>query len=159
MTSSAKRAIRTPADDGWLFEELDTINTPSRADGVSRRTEALVNSSVAAFLTEASKSLQVPQITTLVAMKFFLRFYMVESLRNHRPEQVATACLFLSCKVNETHKRLRDIIYWTVKTRTKHTKVHSRAHSIPTMLTPHPGHLSCSPHPLPNARFAGLSRR
>mmetsp|Transcript_7966 Transcript_7966/g.19883 ORF Transcript_7966/g.19883 Transcript_7966/m.19883 type:complete len:210 (-) Transcript_7966:832-1461(-) len=55
-------------------------------------------------------------------MKFFLRFYMVESLRNHRPEQVATACLFLSCKVNETHKRLRDIIYWTVKTRTKHTK-------------------------------------
>jgi Cyclin, N-terminal domain len=40
----------------------------------------------------------------------------------HQPPKVAAACLFLSCKVQETHKRLKDIIYWTVKMRTRNTK-------------------------------------
>jgi hypothetical protein len=29
--------------------------------------------------------------------------------------------LFLACKVQETHKRIKDIIYWTVRVRTRNT--------------------------------------
>ena len=46
---------------------------------------------------------------------------MLESMLVYQAPLVAAACLFLSCKVQETHKRLREIIYWTVKVRTAGT--------------------------------------
>lgn len=113
------RPARTPEEDPWLFtaEELD--ETPSRLAGVPRAVEDSVHSRSTRYITECSRELRIPQLTTLVAATFLRRFYMLESLTDHSTPAVAAACLFLACKVQETHKRLRDFIYWTVKIRTR----------------------------------------
>lgn len=113
------------ADDGeeiWLFTDEEIRITPSRVAGVSQQNEMRIVNRIAGFLQECGRELLIPQLTISVALKFFHRFFMLESMLDHKPPWVAAACLFLSCKVQETHKRLKDIIYWTVKVRTRNTK-------------------------------------
>jgi Cyclin, N-terminal domain len=110
-----------PLENAWLFTDEELAETPSRVTGVSRETELRILARTATFLQECSRALLIPQLTISVALKFFQRFYMLESMLAHQPPKVAAACLFLSCKVQETHKRLKDIIYWTVKIRTRNT--------------------------------------
>lgn len=106
----------------WLFTDEEIKITPSRVSGVSHENEMRIVSRVAGFLQECGRELLIPQLTISVALKFFQRFFMLEGMLDHKPPWVAAACLFLSCKVQETHKRLKDIIYWTVKVRTRNTK-------------------------------------
>jgi len=115
------RPVQTPEDNPWLFTLEEVDETPSRLAQVPASVELKVVAQSAKFLQETGKELFVPQLTISVAIKFFQRFYMLESMTAHQPPLVAAACLFLSCKVQETHKRLKDIIYWTVKVRTRNT--------------------------------------
>jgi cyclin T len=120
LSTADARALQSD-DEHWLFTADEVANTPSRAAGVPADTEARVLARTARFLHECARELLVPQLTIAVAVKFFQRFYMLESMTAHQPSKVAAACLFLACKVQETHKRLKDIIYWTVRVRTRHT--------------------------------------
>lgn len=113
--------VQTPEDNAWLFTAEEVAETPSRLGGLPREAEARVIAKSAKFMQECGREIHIPQLTISVAMKFFQRFYMLESMLVHHPPLVAAACLFLSCKVQETHKRLKDIIFWTVKVRTRHT--------------------------------------
>lgn len=106
----------------WLFTDEEISETPSRLCGVSAESEHRILARTAKFLQECSRELLIPQLTISVALTFFQRFYMLESMTVHQPPKVAAACLFLACKVQETHKRLKDIIYWTVKVRTRNTE-------------------------------------
>lgn len=121
-TGDASVPVETSEDNSWLFTEEEIIETPSRVQGLPQHVELKVVAKTAQFIQECGGELQVPQLTKSVAIKFFQRFFMLESMLNHPPPLVAAACLFLSCKVQETHKRLKDIIYWTVKVRTRNTK-------------------------------------
>lgn len=112
----------TVEENIWLFTEEEVKETPSRVCGVSAATEHRILGRTANFLQECSRELLIPQLTISVALTFFQRFYMLESMTVHQPPKVAAACLFLACKVQETHKRLKDIIYWTVRIRTRYTK-------------------------------------
>lgn len=105
----------------WLFtaEEIDV--TPSRCDGVSSETELLILSRTAQFMQECCRHLMLPQLTIAVALKLFQRFFMLESMAAHKPPKIAASCLFLACKVQETRMSVKDIIYWTVKVRTRNT--------------------------------------
>jgi cyclin T len=115
-------AVQDRSDNPWLFSEDEVLETPSRVTGVSRDTELRILARTASFLQDCARELLIPQLTISVALKFFQRFYMLESMLTHQPPKVAAACLFLACKVQETHKRLKDIIFWTVKIRTRNTK-------------------------------------
>lgn len=114
--------VQTPEDNPWLFTAEEVKETPSRLQDVPEHVEKLVIAKSARFIQECGRELNVPQLTISVAIKFFQRFYMLESMLTHKPPLVAAACLFLSCKVQETLKRLRDVIYWTVKVRTRHSE-------------------------------------
>lgn len=114
--------VETPYDSPWLFTEEEVAETPSRLQDVPAHVEARVLSKSAKFIQDCGRALRVPQLTISVAIKFFQRFFMLESMVTHKPPLVAAACLFLSCKVQETLKRLRDVIYWTVKMRTRDTE-------------------------------------
>lgn len=114
--------VETPEDNAWLFTSEEVKETPSRVQDVPEHVEIRVLSKSAKFIQECGRELSVPQLTISVAIKFFQRFFMLESMLAHKPPLVAAACLFLSCKVQETLKRLRDVIYWTVKVRTRHTE-------------------------------------
>jgi cyclin L len=109
-------------EESWLFTAEEVEMTPSRVDGVSAQTEGRIIARTARFLQECCRELMIPQLTVSVALKFFQRFYMLESMAEHKPLQLAAACLFLSCKVQETRMSLKDIIYWTVKVRTRNTR-------------------------------------
>lgn len=105
----------------WLFTAEEVEITPSRIDGVSYSTEALILARTAAFMQDSCRKLLLPQLTIAVALKLFQRFFMLESMAVHKPPKVAAACLFLACKVQETRMSVKDIIYWTVKVRTRNT--------------------------------------
>lgn len=107
------------SDSAWLFSAEEIANSPSRADGVEAISEARTIARIADILREASRLLRLPMLTTAVAIKYWQRFYMIESLKKHAPYDVAGACLFLACKVQETHKRLREVIYAIIKVKTK----------------------------------------
>jgi cyclin L len=109
-------------DDLWLFTAEELEMTPSRVAGVPAETERRIVARTAQFLQECCRELMIPQLTISVALKFFQRFFMLESMAEHKPPKVAAACLFLSCKVQETRMSLKEIIYWTVKVRTRNTR-------------------------------------
>lgn len=109
----------TPEYDPWLFTEEEVRESPSRLDGVSEEIEKSVLAKSARFMLEVGQEMMIPSLTVSVAVTFFQRFYMLESILVHSPPLISSACLFLACKVQETHKRLKDIIYSCVKTRTK----------------------------------------
>lgn len=109
----------TPEDDPWLFTAHEVNESPSRLSGMPKRVEGLVLAKSARFISEVGRELLVPQLTSSVAVTFFQRFYMLESMLAHKPAPVAAACIFLACKVQETHKRLKDVIHTSVKVRTR----------------------------------------
>lgn len=122
-TAASFNRVQTPEENPWLFTAEEVSETPSRLQNIPQDVENLVIAKTCKFINDcgAKDALNLPQLTTSVAMKFFQRFYMLESMLIHKPPLVAAACLFLSCKVQETLKRLKDIIYWTVKVRTRNT--------------------------------------
>jgi len=109
----------TPEYDPWIFTEEEVKNSPSRMSGVSEEIENSVLMKSARFILEIGTDMDIPSLTISVAITFYQRFYMLESILAHSPPLIASACLFLSCKVQETHKRLKDIIHSSVKMRTK----------------------------------------
>lgn len=115
--------VQTPEENPWLFTPEEVKETPSRLQSIPENVENLIIAKTCKFINDcgAKDALCLPQLTTSVAIKFFQRFYMLESMLIHKPPLVAAACLFLSCKVQETLKRLKDIIYWTVRVRTRNT--------------------------------------
>lgn len=113
--------VQTPEDNPWLFTAEEVKETPSRVQDLPEGVETKVVAKTAQFLQECGRKLTIPQLTVSVAIKLFQRFFMLESMLVYQAPLVAAACLFLSCKVQETHKRLRDIIYCTVKVRTRDT--------------------------------------
>ena len=113
--------VQTPEDNAWLFTAEEVAETPSRLNDIPAEVEAQVVAKSARFIQDCGREILIPQLTISTAILFFQRFYMLESMLVHSPPLVAAACLFLACKVQETHKRLKDIIYWTVKVRTRNT--------------------------------------
>lgn len=113
--------MQTAEDNPWLFTAEEVKETPSRVQNLPASVESRILVKTAVFLQDCGKAMNLPQLTVSVAIKFFQRFFMLESMLAHPPPLVAAACLFLSCKVQETHKRLRDVITCTVKVRTRNT--------------------------------------
>jgi cyclin T len=100
-TSDLITPAKTTEEDAWLFTDEDRVHAASTR-----------------FILDCATELNLPQITGLVAATFARRFFMLESITDHSPALVASACLFLACKVQETHKRLREFVSATVKVRT-----------------------------------------
>ena len=57
-----------------------------------------------------SLALLRPQLSIATAIVFYHRFYARESYESYERFQVATTCLFLASKVEETPKKLKDVI-------------------------------------------------
>eukprot|EP00871_Galdieria_phlegrea_P005417 jgi/Galph1/5877/GphlegSOOS_G4428.1 len=103
--------IQTP----WLFSAQETATIPSYEKQFVRK--------LAAYIIICSEKLGVPLPVAHYAVVLFTRYDMLYDLepRTEAP-YIASACLFLACKVQETHKRLRDVVYWTVKIRTRKSR-------------------------------------
>ncbi len=73
------------------------------------------------FLQNAGMKLRLPQLTIATAVVLFQRFYVVHSLKRYDLFKLAAAALFLAGKVEETPKKLRDVVMtaWEMDPRRK----------------------------------------
>ncbi|CAM6101077.1 unnamed protein product [Calypogeia fissa] len=108
------------SSSNWYFlrEEIEK-RSPSRLDGIDLKKETYFRKSYCTFLQDLGMCLKVPQVTIATAIVFSHRFYLRQShLKNDR-YMIATICMFLAGKVEETPRPLRDVILMSYEIRHK----------------------------------------
>eukprot|EP00962_Isochrysis_galbana_P025622 scaffold7923_cov121-Isochrysis_galbana.AAC.2 len=64
-----------------------------------------------------------PQLPIATAMVFYHRFFAFKSYEEHDRFNIATTALFLACKVEETPRKLKDVVTEAYKAQYKGTPV------------------------------------
>ncbi|CAF1109117.1 unnamed protein product [Adineta ricciae] len=94
----------------WYYEKKDLKSTPSIRDGVDLDTEQRYRREGCRFIYDLGLRLGLQPETMGTGAVFFHRFYMSHSFRQYPRYATATCCLFLAGKVEETPKKIRDIM-------------------------------------------------
>ncbi|VDP93712.1 unnamed protein product [Echinostoma caproni] len=94
----------------WYYEREDLIHTPSFHDQIDTETETRFRREGARFLFDVSNKMKLRYDTCATAIVFFHRFYMSHSFKAFPRYVTAACCLMLAGKVEETPKKVRDII-------------------------------------------------
>lgn len=94
----------------WYFSKEEIENSPSRKDGIDPKSESQLRKLYCSFLHEIGVKLKVPQLTIASAMVLCHQFFMRQSLAKNDWQTVATACIFLACKAEETPRFLNDVV-------------------------------------------------
>ena len=76
----------------------------------ARKMEAKYRLATCGFLQEAGQRLRLPQLTIASAIVFYHRFFTRHSYEDWHRIEVATTSLFLASKVEETPKKLKDVV-------------------------------------------------
>ncbi|XP_010441765.1 PREDICTED: cyclin-T1-5-like [Camelina sativa] len=96
----------------WYFgrKEIEE-NSPSRLDGIDLKKETYLRKSYCTFLQDLGMRLKVPQVTIATAIIFCHRFFFRQSHAKNDRRTIATVCMFLAGKVEETPRPLKDVIF------------------------------------------------
>ncbi|KAF1805924.1 cyclin [Mucor lusitanicus] len=62
------------------------------------------------FIQDVGKKLGFPQKTISTSQALYHRFYLYYSIRDYAPQDISVTCLFVASKIEETLKKLKDII-------------------------------------------------
>jgi hypothetical protein len=94
----------------WRFTEEEVERPPTVVQhGWALGREREQRQRCCLFIADVGATLRLPQLSISTAHVFFHRFYMVASMADHEPYLVATACLFLAAKVEDSPKKLREV--------------------------------------------------
>lgn len=108
---SREKLPRHPKDNSAKYYTKEEIeDSPSRRDGIDAKKELLSRRICANLIQEAGIRLRIPQWAIAAAIVFCHRFFAVKSLRRNDKYCIATACLFLAAKAEESPKPIRDVI-------------------------------------------------
>ncbi|KAF8115071.1 hypothetical protein N665_0030s0112 [Sinapis alba] len=111
--SSYSRNSNDNREEGsrWYFgrKEIEE-NSPSRLDGIDLKKETYLRKSYCTFLQDLGMRLKVPQITIATSIIFCHRFFIRQSHARNDRRTIATVCMFLAGKVEETPRPLKDVI-------------------------------------------------
>lgn len=100
-----------PHTQKWYFSRKEIeCNTPSRSDGIDYKYEQHLRKMYCNYMQELGIELKVPQVTIATAMMFCHRFYMHQSHAKNDWQTVATSCMFLACKAEETPRGLGELV-------------------------------------------------
>ncbi|GAU28945.1 hypothetical protein TSUD_59580 [Trifolium subterraneum] len=95
----------------WYMSRKDIEeNAPSRKDGIDLKKETYLRKSYCTFLQDLGMRLKVPQVTIATAIIFCHRFFLRQSHAKNDRRTIATVCMFLAGKVEETPRPLKDVI-------------------------------------------------
>ncbi|CAM9869163.1 unnamed protein product, partial [Ectocarpus sp. 4 AP-2014] len=90
---------------------MDQIrNSPSRKDGISEALENDYRRKTGLFIKAAGRELELPVDAVATALVFFHKFFMLHSFQKHERFFVGSACLFLAAKVEESSKRVEQVM-------------------------------------------------
>lgn len=95
----------------WYYSRKEIEeNSPSRQDGIDLKKETYLRKSYCTFLQDLGMRLKVPQVTIATAIVFCHRFFLRQSHAKNDRRTIATVCMFLAGKVEETPRPLKDVI-------------------------------------------------
>ncbi|KAJ4702602.1 Cyclin-T1-like protein [Melia azedarach] len=95
----------------WYFSRREIEeSSPSRRDGIDLKKETYLRKSYCTFLQDLGMRLKVPQVTIATAIIFCHRFFIRQSHAKNDRRTIATVCMFLAGKVEETPRPLKDVI-------------------------------------------------
>jgi hypothetical protein len=97
-------------DPLWLFTREEIENSPSRVDQVSREEEDECRKGASVFIQSVGVQLRLPQLTMATALLFYHRFFALRSLKQYPLLDMSTACLFVAAKLEETPKKLKELV-------------------------------------------------
>ncbi|KAK4766694.1 hypothetical protein SAY87_008336 [Trapa incisa] len=113
LESSLSQEIEDAGGSGgrWYLSRKEIEeNSPSRGDGVDLKKEIYLRKSYCTFLQDLGMRLKVPQVTIATAIIFCHRFFLRQSHTRNDRRTIATVCMFLAGKVEETPRPLKDVI-------------------------------------------------
>jgi len=84
--------------------------TPSSEDGISATTERRLRIYGVELIQRAASLLRLPQIISASGAAIFQRFFFRRSFAEFDVRTVAPTALFLACKLEEHHRRLKDVV-------------------------------------------------
>lgn len=95
----------------WYFsrQEIEDFS-PSRRNGIDAEKESQLRKLYCSFIKELGVKLKVPQVTIACALILCHRFYMRQSHAKNDWKTMASASMFLACKLEETPRLLRDVV-------------------------------------------------
>ncbi|PWZ29301.1 Cyclin-T1-2 [Zea mays] len=95
----------------WYFtrEELEKFS-PSRKDGITENKESEIRHLYCSFIRDVGIRLKLPQMTLATAVMLCHRFYLHQSLAKNGWQTVATVCVFLASKVEDTPCPLDHVV-------------------------------------------------
>lgn len=109
--------VLAEAEAQWIFTEAELANTPSIQDGMAQTEETEIRAKGVNFIVQVGIMLKLPQLTLSTAAVFFQRFLMRASLKKERngiPKlhhyQTAATALFLATKVEESCRKMKELI-------------------------------------------------
>ncbi|GIL75958.1 hypothetical protein Vretimale_5606 [Volvox reticuliferus] len=101
--------IYTALDNFYLTDE-ELGNSPSRKHDIDEETETTLRIFGCELIQEAGILLKCPQAVMATGQVLFQRFFCRKSMREFNVRRMACACLFLATKLEESHRRTRDIL-------------------------------------------------
>ncbi|CAL8470177.1 g9719 [Coccomyxa elongata] len=101
--------IYTNLDNFYVSKE-SLENSPSRGDGVPAETESELRIFGTTLIQAGGCLLQLPQVVMATGQVLFHRFFCKESMAKFDVEKVAWTSCWLATKLEETPRRMRDIL-------------------------------------------------
>ncbi|KAG6573442.1 Cyclin-T1-5, partial [Cucurbita argyrosperma subsp. sororia] len=109
-SSKSSQDKQDEAGHWYLSRKEIEENSPSRRDGIDLKKETYLRKSYCTFLQDLGMRLKVPQVTIATAIIFCHRFFLRQSHAKNDRRTIATVCMFLAGKVEETPRPLKDVI-------------------------------------------------
>ncbi|RCV05604.1 hypothetical protein SETIT_1G096500v2 [Setaria italica] len=94
----------------YLSREEIERGSPSRRDGVGAAKEAELRATYCCFIRDVCTRLQLPQITVATAILLCHRFYLRQSHAKNEWQTIATVCIFLASKIEDTPCLLKHVV-------------------------------------------------
>lgn len=108
------------SSSNWYFpREHIEKSSPSRMDRIDLKKETYLRKSYCTFLQDLGMRLKVPQVTIATSIVFCHRFFLRQSHAKNDRYLIATSCMFLAGKVEETPQKLCDVIFLSYEIRNK----------------------------------------
>lgn len=108
--------IKEPSQQNrWIFTRDNIARSPSRLKGISESLEAQYRYKTCSFIERAASELGYPVTVSATACVLLNRFYTRQSYTEHDRMITAQTCLFLAGKIEETSKKVQDVIIVSYK--------------------------------------------
>ncbi|XP_016365601.1 cyclin-L1 isoform X1 [Sinocyclocheilus rhinocerous] len=98
------------AIDSSIIPEESLSSTPSMLDGLDQKTETDLRILGCELIQSAGILLRLPQVAMATGQVLFQRFFYSKSFIKHSFEIFAMACVNLASKIEESPRRVRDVI-------------------------------------------------